>query len=207
MTPQTGTELRLDEIEARANAATPGPWTVSEDYSDVVGPEGDQLASYWNPTSETRNGEFIAHARTDVPALVAEVRRLRDRVAEVEGPAVEARAALAALCYDLEDPGAAALGALYLISQATIGVEAPRDDAAEALARHDADVIRKAAQVLEETDRDDDAVNLLYTLADIWGRDEEAHVVADDSDDPEHVDDCPGCPAALVGGEDTRNNR
>lgn len=25
---------------------------------------------------------------------------------------------------------------------------------------------------------------------------EAAHVVADDSDDPEHVDDCPGCPAA-----------
>ena len=26
--------------------------------------------------------------------------------------------------------------------------------------------------------------------------DEETHVVADDSDDPEHVDDCPGCTAA-----------
>jgi hypothetical protein len=24
---------------------------------------------------------------------------------------------------------------------------------------------------------------------------EETHVVADDSDDPEHVDDCPGCAA------------
>lgn len=37
---------------------------------------------------------------------------------------------------------------------------------------------------------------------------EESHVVADDSDDPEHVDDCPGCtPAVAVGGEDTRNNQ
>jgi hypothetical protein len=26
--------------------------------------------------------------------------------------------------------------------------------------------------------------------------DEDSHVVADASDDPEHVDDCPGCPAA-----------
>jgi polyhydroxyalkanoate synthesis regulator phasin len=26
--------------------------------------------------------------------------------------------------------------------------------------------------------------------------DEETHVVADSSDDPERVDDCPGCPAA-----------
>lgn len=99
-------------------------------------------------------------------ALLAEIRRLRDRVAELEGPAVEVRAALAALCYDLEDPGTAALGALHLISQATVGVEAPRDCAAEALAQHDGNVIRDAARVLEETDRDDDAVNLLYLLAD-----------------------------------------
>ncbi|WP_393075156.1 hypothetical protein [Streptomyces sp. LN704] len=78
-TPKPLTEQQLAEIEARTNAATPGPWTVSEDYSDVITPDGGQLASYWNPTSETRNGEFIAAARTDVPALLAEVRRLRAR--------------------------------------------------------------------------------------------------------------------------------
>jgi hypothetical protein len=50
---------------------------------------------------------------TDVPALIAEIRRLKARVAELEGPAVHARAALAALCYDLEDPGSNALGALH----------------------------------------------------------------------------------------------
>lgn len=68
------TDHQLDEIETRANTASPGPWTVSEDYSDILNPDGDQLASYWNPTAETRNGEFIAHA------LVAEVRRLRARL-------------------------------------------------------------------------------------------------------------------------------
>ncbi|MFF9268587.1 hypothetical protein [Streptomyces rochei] len=31
-----------------------------------------------------------------------------------------------------------------------------------------------------------------------WLPDATSHVVADDSDDPEHVDDCPGCP---VGAE------
>lgn len=112
-------------------------------------------------------------------AMAAEIRHLRARIAELEGPAVEARAALAALCYDLEDPGTAALGALYLISRATTGIEAPRDDATEALAKHDADVIRKAAQVLEETDRDDDAVNLLYLLADTTEKGEKADVAAD----------------------------
>jgi hypothetical protein len=35
----------------------------------------------------------------------------------------------------------------------------------------------------------------LSRMADEAQQPEEAHVVADSSDDPEHVDDCPGCPA------------
>ncbi|WP_037802781.1 hypothetical protein, partial [Streptomyces resistomycificus] len=89
--PTPLTAQQLDDIDTRAKAATPGPWTLSENYSDVLGPDGHQLASYWNPTSETRNGEFIAHAREDVRTLLAEVRRLRARVAELERPAVEAK--------------------------------------------------------------------------------------------------------------------
>lgn len=145
MTPQTGPELRLDEIEARANAATPGPWTVSEDYSDVVGPEGDQLASYWNPTSETRNGEFIAHARTDVPALVAEIRRLRAELAQ----------------YEVLNPQQCPAGehADWLVDS----------EYAHACPWCVIEKLRSAA---------------------------ETHVVADDSDDPEHIDDCPGCNTA-----------
>ncbi|MFJ8023331.1 hypothetical protein [Streptomyces sp. NPDC096311] len=48
-------------------------------------------------------------------------RELRARGARLEGAAVEGRAALASLCYDLDDPGTAALGALYLLQQATVG--------------------------------------------------------------------------------------
>jgi hypothetical protein len=199
----TLTEQQLDEIEARANAATPGPWEEHADYGPhfyaYLGGSylrGVGTLNFGDGEDAEADREFVLNARQDVPALLAEVRRLRARVTELEGPAVEARAALAALCYDLEDPGTAALGALYLISRATVGVEAPRDDAAAALAQHDAEVIRKAAQVLEETDRDDDAVNLLYLLADNTGRGEETHIVADDSEDPEHVDDCPGCEPA-----------
>ena len=49
------TEQQLAEIEARANAATEGPWTI-----------------------EVTNADFFAAARADVPALVAEVRKLRE---------------------------------------------------------------------------------------------------------------------------------
>ena len=95
------------------------------------------------------------------------------RVADLEGPAVEARAALAALCYDLEDPGTAALGALYLISRVTVGVEAPRDDAAQALARHDAQIMRCCAEFVRDTydgEWVDDAAATLERDADIAER-------------------------------------
>jgi hypothetical protein len=51
--------IDLDAIEARANAATPGPW--KEGSNDVY---------------SVRNAAFIAAARTDVPALIARVREL-----------------------------------------------------------------------------------------------------------------------------------
>ncbi|MDX3087159.1 hypothetical protein PV620_30110 [Streptomyces sp. ME02-6978a] len=46
---------------------------------------------------------------------------LINRVTELEVAAIEGRAALAALCHDLEDPGSNAFGALFLLQQATPG--------------------------------------------------------------------------------------
>lgn len=92
------------------------------------------------------------------------------RIADLEGPAVEARAALAALCYDLEDPGSNALGALYLISRVTVGVEAPRDEAAQVLASHEAQVMRRCAEFVRDTydgQWADDAAATLERDADI----------------------------------------
>lgn len=74
------TNDRLAEIKARAEAATEGSWlnvglvvcstTTHEDVADtVVEPVNlQQLA----------NAEFIAHARTDVPALVAALEAVLD---------------------------------------------------------------------------------------------------------------------------------
>ena len=83
--PEPATALDLDAIEARANAATSGPWEVEaaavvcDRYEDerpgVCGPHDVD----WPLLAE--DAEFIAHARTDVPALVAEVRRLRAALA------------------------------------------------------------------------------------------------------------------------------
>lgn len=84
------TEEQLKEIEARANAATPGPWSGDvgqhPPYPLVVRApvavnfSTDVVATVTRiPASTDR--EFIAHAREDVPALVA---ALRDAWAAIE---------------------------------------------------------------------------------------------------------------------------
>lgn len=69
----TAPELDLDAIEARVFETTAGPWTAHDD--GLVWPPhiGDPVSgSVWLP-----DARFIAAARTDVPALVAEIRRFQ----------------------------------------------------------------------------------------------------------------------------------
>ncbi|MFJ7782230.1 hypothetical protein ACIQY8_05880 [Streptomyces albidoflavus] len=73
----------LAEIAARTEAATAGPWCT--DGAEIY--QGDEYVSYAFWVGETCRADeadggtvdaaFIAHARTDVPALLAEVERLR----------------------------------------------------------------------------------------------------------------------------------
>lgn len=84
-------KAELDAIEARAQAATPGPW---EDCPQLVGVYGNKIdgfqhlrianchiplngIEYVDLPSARANAAFIAAARQDVPALLAEVRRLQ----------------------------------------------------------------------------------------------------------------------------------
>ncbi|GAA1454186.1 hypothetical protein [Nocardiopsis tropica] len=75
--------MDLDAIEARASAATEGPWYPVA--NDLVG--GWCVSQQDAPPSQSRGGsvadfirredaEWIGHARTDVPDLVARVREL-----------------------------------------------------------------------------------------------------------------------------------
>ena len=69
------TEERLAEIEAREKAATPGPW-IHDGSLNVDGPRGQTILISLLP-ARLADVRFAAAARQDVPALVAEVRRLR----------------------------------------------------------------------------------------------------------------------------------
>lgn len=87
----------LDAIRARAEAATPGPWVngmwpewseddlVSATATERWDDEGEityspvQILDAPNPAPCPADREFIAHARSDIPALLAEIERLSGR--------------------------------------------------------------------------------------------------------------------------------
>lgn len=108
MTPE-----QLAQIEARANAATPGPWrampTEDIDTDADIGESGATIVCeagglntsgrhVWTVAGSTRTSRFgsagdvnfIAHARTDIPALVARVRELAEQRAGDPVPGLEA---------------------------------------------------------------------------------------------------------------------
>lgn len=64
--------MSIESIRERVEAATPGPWTADGDLIEGVDRSGkrerDHLAQVYD-----RYGDlpFIAHARTDIPALLA----------------------------------------------------------------------------------------------------------------------------------------
>lgn len=65
----------LAEIKAREQAATPGPW---DDKVTAVYKDGTAIRICGNFNRFETDAFFIAHARTDIPALVAEVERLTE---------------------------------------------------------------------------------------------------------------------------------
>lgn len=83
------TDLDLATIRARVAATTPDPWVVDADACTVDTSDGRALVTVLLGDSDTRDAPrqsladcaFIAHARTDVPALLAEVDLLRALVA------------------------------------------------------------------------------------------------------------------------------
>lgn len=83
----TSTEEALDlaAIQARADAATPGPWRI--DGHEIVGRSTSRrtLQDPWvadvDPVSA--DADFIAHAREDVTAMLARVEALEAETAKL----------------------------------------------------------------------------------------------------------------------------
>ena len=73
---------RLNEIEARANAATEGPWEAEHHYNRLTGKHvvseiprvAECMGNGDGGLDCKEDAEFIAHARTDVPDMAAALR-------------------------------------------------------------------------------------------------------------------------------------
>ena len=123
------TAEQLEGIQSRADAATPGPWAWAQTtekgyganvgagcYADndyncerpLVGDLSDRADDYYvdQPIAElghqsaNADAEFIAHARSDIPALLAELRagrRERDEARKVTDAMVQRHARQLAL--------------------------------------------------------------------------------------------------------------
>ncbi|MGH3377913.1 MAG: hypothetical protein ACRDP6_24585 [Actinoallomurus sp.] len=76
------TPEQLTEIEALVSAVPKAPWVIEGDYPQrITNAEALVIAEcFEGPQFPPSIAEFIAHARTDVPALLAEVKRLREQM-------------------------------------------------------------------------------------------------------------------------------
>lgn len=78
------TDEQLAEIRLRCDAATEGPWEVAwkTDFIWQLDGDGDRFEpiaeAHYAEGNHHNNATFIAHARADIPALLAEVERLRE---------------------------------------------------------------------------------------------------------------------------------
>jgi hypothetical protein len=83
-------ELDVSAIEARVNAATKGPWrwqANEKGYPQEIVGNDDGLVlvaeTFTGPEHFPAEAEFIAHARTDLPALVAALRAAETKLAAI----------------------------------------------------------------------------------------------------------------------------
>lgn len=95
----------LDAIRARCEAATPGPWrvdgsTYDEDCNEHLAPyglEGPNERLIWSSGGgeyahpDMATAQFIAAARTDIPALLAYIDELERRLKEIGAQVDELR--------------------------------------------------------------------------------------------------------------------
>lgn len=71
-----------DQVDGRTNAATDGPWEPTRHGVETVPPDDlhrfDIMAEQVARTDFTVDAEFIAHARTDLPAATKKLRAVLD---------------------------------------------------------------------------------------------------------------------------------
>lgn len=85
----------LEEIDARAEAATEEPWEVTGISITTLRPDNSTIGATWRKSWTTgqsvedsiNNATFIAHARHDIPRLLDMVKRMKEALEIYADPA------------------------------------------------------------------------------------------------------------------------
>lgn len=77
------TNEQIEAIRKRAEAATEGPWRIGKQSPNGLNNIGTMGGLLTAQTLNEADAEFIAHAREDVPALLAEIDRLNGLLREL----------------------------------------------------------------------------------------------------------------------------
>ncbi|WP_259406038.1 hypothetical protein [Shouchella clausii] len=83
------TDEQWAEIRERCDKATEGPWKIGRQSPNGLNNVGTTRGLLTAQTTDEKNAEFIAHAREDVPLLLAEINRLNRKLAMLESRALE----------------------------------------------------------------------------------------------------------------------
>lgn len=76
-------QKELDEIKERCDKATEGPWITGGCSGRMITTPDGYVGDGFIADVDTKvHADFIAHARQDVPALLAEIESLNSRLSE-----------------------------------------------------------------------------------------------------------------------------
>ncbi len=80
------TNDQLKAMNARCEAATEGPWEIMSDGYTIWGKDNLSYIAQVHPFDprKTETIQFIAHARTDLPACLKEIERLQEETKSFE---------------------------------------------------------------------------------------------------------------------------
>lgn len=105
------TQDEIEQIQARCDAATPGPWKLGYNRTSVLAPNGYFITEYDTADDgATEDAAFIAASREDIPKLLAALREAEEEIGSALNRLQEAHNERDALRAQLDEAKRAALG-------------------------------------------------------------------------------------------------
>src|SRR5690625_3404239 len=98
------TNEEITVIRERADKAVYAPWRIGKQSPNGLYNVGSTDGLLTAQTTNEANAAFIAHARQDIPKLLAEIERLREKLGEADSLLSDAQSLMGKVhCYDTDE--------------------------------------------------------------------------------------------------------